>query len=493
MKTTFKFIIAAMAAISVFSSCQKELANETVNNTTGGVRTISVQFNNSTKATIDGFTPKFANDDAIRVSNTEKSEECTVSVDGSGNATFTTTLSGALTAIYPSAAAVLSSGEADAPIATSNNIKVPASQDGDVAKAIIAKAEIAVGSTSATFTSQTALFQITPPDGVKTFTITSLKPVVNGVARTGEAVAINTDGATDADKLVITVSNNDLTTFYVALKAGVNLSDLSFEYIIDATNGLGAMKGIPAKDIAAAGKTDATAANTKYTIDNTNWHPYVEIEMAVQPGYLMPPVTKTYKWATMNIGANSETEAGKYFAWGDIVGQTPSSSTFSPGFSWTTCPFQTAVATDWSNTKFNKYVPASDTSYLAKGFAGDNKEILDLADDAANANWGGSWRMPNRWEFIALASVKEWDSTNEGYKFGTSPNQIFFPLTGYGSGTDFRYPDYYGKYWSSSVSFDSGTPFYALYLSFGYDDDDEFNSYNFWYRYSGYPVRALSE
>ena len=100
MKTTFKFIIAAMAAISVFSSCQKELANETVNNTTGGVRTIAVQFDNSTKATLDGFTPKFANGDAIRVSNTEKSEECTVSVDGSGNATFTTTLSGDLN-IFP--------------------------------------------------------------------------------------------------------------------------------------------------------------------------------------------------------------------------------------------------------------------------------------------------------------------------------------------------------------------------------------------------------
>lgn len=423
MKTTFKFIIAAMAAVSVFSSCQKELANETVNNTTGGVRTIAVQFDNSTKATLDGFKPKFANGDAIRVSNTEKSEECTVTVDGSGNATFSTTLSGDLTAIYPSAAAVLSSGGADAPIATSNNIKVPASQDGDVAKAIIAKAGIADGRTSATFNVQTALFQITPPDGVKTFTITSLKPVVDGVARTGEAVAINTDGATDADKLVITVSNNDLTTFYVALKAGVNLSDLSFEYIIDATNGLGAMKGIPAKDIAAAGKTDATAANTKYTIGNTNWHPYVEIEMTVKQGYTDIYETHTYKWATMNIGATSATEAGKYFMWGETTGITPSGSSFSfpdskyysadnsswaqaKGFAWENCPWTNGTYVFSSEYKvfnvFTKYVPASQTSFLAEGFAGDNKEILDLADDAANANWGGSWRMPTKWEFLCF-------------------------------------------------------------------------------------------
>ena len=250
------------------------------------------------------------------------------------------------------------------------------------------------------------------------------------------------------------------------------------------------MKGIPAKDIAAAGKNDATAANTKYTIDNTNWHPYVEIEMAVQPGVGMPPEIKTYKWATMNIGANSETEAGKYFAWGDIVGQTPSSSTFSPGFSWTTCPFQTAVATDWPNAKFNKYVPASQTSYLAEGFAGDNKEILDLADDAAYANWGGSWRMPIKWEFIALISVKEWDSTNGGFKFGTFPNQIFIPLTGFGDGTDFKQAEDCGRYWSSSVSLDY--PFHALSLEF-YWDDDWFNGYTGNYRYLGYAVRALSE
>ena len=509
MKTTFKFIIAAMAAVSVFSSCQKELANETVNNTTGGVRTIAVQFDNSTKATLDGFTPKFANGDAIRVSNTEKSEECTVSVDGSGNATFTTTLSGALTAIYPSAAAVLSSGEADAPIATSNNIKVPASQDGDVAKAIIAKAGIADGRTSATFNVQTALFQITPPDGVKTFTITSLKPVVNGVARTGEAVAINTDGATDAAKLVITVSNNDLTTFYVALKAGVNLSDLSFEYITDATNGLGAMKGIPAKDIAAAGKTDATAANTKYTIDNTNWHPYVEIEMAVQPGVGMPAEIKTYKWATMNIGANSETEAGKYFMYGETTGITPSGSSFSfpdskyysadnsswaqaKGFAWENCPWTNGTYVFSSEYKvfnvFTKYV--SQTSFLAEGFACDNKEILDLADDAANANWGGSWRMPNRWEFHGL-TLKGWDYTNEGCKIGTSPNQIFLPLTGTGEGTDLKRAEDYCRYWSSSVSIDYPNGASHLYCNLAWDEDpDPFMGDD---RYRGHPVRALSE
>ena len=309
------------------------------------------------------------------------------------------------------------------------------------------------------------------------------------------------------------MDTSDLTTFYVALKAGVNLTDLSFEYIIDATNGLGAMKGIPAKDIAAAGMTDATAANTKYTIGNTNWHPYVEIEMAVQPGYRMDPVIKTYKWATMNIGANSETEAGKYFMYGETTGITPSGSSFSfpdskyyradnnswnqtKGFAWENCPWTkgTFILSSKENV-FTKYVFDSKTSYLAEGFAADNKEILDLADDAANANWGGSWRMPTKWEYYALTSVKEWDSTNEGFKFGTSPNQIFLPLTGYGLGTDLTNAEWYGDYWSSSVSVD--VPYRALSLSFDYDPDpNDDNGVNAFYgidRFRGFPVRALSE
>ena len=478
MKTTFKFIIAAMAAISVFSSCQKELANETANKTADGVRTISVQFDNSTKASLSGVTPTFTNNDKIRVSNTEKSEECTVSVDGSGNATFTTTLSGALTAIYPSAAAVLSSGEADAPIASSNNFKVPASQDGDVAKAIIAKAEIADGSTSATFTSQTALFQITPPSGATTFTVTSLKAVVSG-ARTGTATAINTEGADDAAKRVINVTVPSGGTAYVALKAGVNLSDLSFD-----AGGTYGMKGIPMSKI-STDATAATAANTKYTIGSSDWHPYVEIQMTING------VSKTYKWATMNIGATSATEAGKYFAWGETTGHAAATAlinafvfgTDNAGFAWKNCPF--AVG---GEAKFNKYVPTSKTSYLANGFTGDTKTVLDLADDAANANWGGSWRMPTKAEFQALASKKRGDFSS-GYNFGESDTQqIFLPAAGSGDGTDFCNASVYGSYWSSSL--DTRDPDYVSSLYFSYGGAGA-GGYDL--RYRGMSVRALSE
>ena len=478
MKTTFKFIIAAMAAISVFSSCQKELANESVSNTTDGVRTISVQFDNSTKASLSGFIPSFTNGDKIRVSNTEKSEECTVSVDGSDNATFTTTLSGALTAIYPSTAAVLSSGEADAPIASSNNFKVLATQDGTVEKAIIASATVAEGVTTATFNGVTALFEITPPSTAKKITVTSLKKVESG-SRTGTAADINTE---DTGKTVITVGDGsaDLPgTIYVALVPGVNLTDLSF----DAGEAVG-MKGIPASKI--TGKiVDATATNTKYTIGSSDWHPYVEIQMTING------VSKTYKWATMNIGATSATDNGDYFAWGETTGHaaaTASSNAFvfgtdNAGFAWKNCPF---AATD--NPTFNKYVPASQTSYLAEGFDGDTKTVLDLADDAANANWGGSWRMPTKAEFNALASeTKDWDSTNKGYTFGTSPNTIFLPAAGFGIGSGLYYVGDDGYYWSSSLGTDG--PYDACCLGFG---DGYASTYDY-YRCYGQSVRALSE
>ena len=161
------------------------------------------------------------------------------------------------------------------------------------------------------------------------------------------------------------------------------------------------------------------------------------------------------------------------------------------GFAWENCPWTNGTFVLFSKENvFTKYVPASQTSFLAEGFAGDNKEILDLADDAANANWGGSWRMPIKWEFHAL-TLKGWDPTNEGYKFGTSPNQIFIPLTGVGFGTDLNYAEDYGRYWSSSVSL--SYPDQALCLDFAYDDVDNIQAFWGWTRFRGHPVRALSD
>lgn len=515
MKTTFRFIIAATAAIAVFSSCQKELVGETVSNTTDGVRVISVQFDNSTKASLSGNTPTFTNNDKIRVSNTEKSEECTVSVDGSGNATFTTTLSGELTAIYPEAAADYTGS---GPI-SSQAFKVLATQTGKVEDAIIAKATIA--SNSATFTGVTALFEITPPSGATSFTITSLNKIGTDGQRSGTATSINTDGADDAKKCVITVEVPTGGTAYVSLVPGVNLTDLSFEYTTDDTHG--AMKGIPMKDITEGGNTDATAANTKYTIDDKNWHPYVTIGGK--------------KWATENIGATDSDPYGTYFMWGETNGIKPSASSFSfptskyytadnnswtqsSGFDWANCPWTNGTFNSSSNKNvFTKYTNSND---YAKSGTADNKTKLDLADDAAYANWGGAWRMPTggtdaNSDFTALAKAADEGYTsstlsytetiitgdapsNQGvyyynvsgtvgvYFVDNSSNKLFFPAAGGGNGTSLNGAGSIGRYWSSSLY--TSLPNYAYYLFIG---SSYVGPQYYDLRYYGRSVRPVSD
>ena len=515
MKTTFRFIIAAMAAIAVFSSCQKELANETANNTTDGVRVISVQFDNSTKATLSGVTPTFTNEDKIRVSNTEKSEECKVSVDGSGNATFTTTLSGELTAIYPEAAADYTGS---GPI-SSQAFKVLATQTGKVEDAIIAKATIA--SNSATFTGVTALFEITPPSGATSITITSLNKIDAATGRrsaTANAATINTTGEDDAAKRKITVGVVG-DKAYVSLVPGVNLTDLSF----DAGETYG-MKGIPASKI-TGGLVDETAANKKYTIGNSDntWHPYVTIGGK--------------KWATMNVGATDTDPYGTYFMWGETTGITRSGSTFSfPDakyysagnnswdqtvcFAWANCPWTNDVYNSPNKKNvFTKYIPSDQSVYWGGSDSPDNKTTLDLADDAAYANWGGPWRMPTggtdaNSDFTALAkaaksnyssgsispSSQEEVPTSQGvfyynvdgskglYFVDESGNKLFFLAAGYGDGTSLSYEGSRGRYCSSSLN--TGSPYDAYSLRFSSSSVDP-QGLN--YRCIGFSVRPVSD
>ena len=478
MKTTFRIIIASMAASAVLASCRKELNTENTAGPIDGVRTISVQFDNSTKACFDGLTPKFENGDKIMVANATESKECTVSVEGN-NVTFTTDLTGALTAIYPEGAAVLAGG--DGSTLVDPGYKVPATQDG---KAIIAKATIGAEETGANFVCQTAVFEITPPAGATSITIKSLKPIGTDGQRSGTAEAINTDGADDAAKCVITVDVRTDGKAYASLKAGVKLSDLSF----DAGPTYG-MKGIPTSVVTAASKPNATASNTRYSIGNADgsWHPYVEITMN----------SKTYKWAKMNVGATEETglnSYGKYFSWAEVSGHAPSSGSFESDFASFDHSDERYPDT-WNAALF--FNDCNTPYYDGSDYSGSDynnstgKTVLDLADDAANANWGGSWRMPTKAEFDALCSeIISWDSTNKGYKFGTYPSQIFLPAAGgsTGDGKDLCEVGADGCYWTSSLF--SGDSSAASYLYF-------FEGSAYTYiptgRYIGQSVRALSE
>ena len=186
---------------------------------------------------------------------------------------------------------------------------------------------------------------------------------------------------------------------------------------------------------------------------DANGHEYVDL--GLPSGVL---------WATCNVGADSPEEYGDYFAWGETE---PKDYYYLDSYKW------------YSNNEFTKYCTDSDYGTV------DNKTILELSDDAANANWGGDWRMPTKEDQDELRSECTWTWTTQngvnGYKVTskTNGNSIFLPAAGGRFDSDLRSAGSEGCYASSSLSSYS----YAAYnLGFNSDDVDWYNSERFFGR-----------
>lgn len=177
------------------------------------------------------------------------------------------------------------------------------------------------------------------------------------------------------------------------------------------------------------------------------------------------------KWANMNVGATAVGEYGQFFAWGETTGY---GSDTSDGRSF-----------DSSSYTFS-----------------ENPTTLAAANDAATANWGGSWRMPTKAEWEELKNMSNcswtWKSSSEsGYgvagflvtslKSGYTSNSIFLPVAGYRSDSDLNSQGEYGGYWSSSLHEDDSA--FAWYFHFQSGDSNVYDSHR--RRYFGYSVRAV--
>ena len=192
---------------------------------------------------------------------------------------------------------------------------------------------------------------------------------------------------------------------------------------------------------------------------NTGNHEYVDLGLSV-------------KWATCNVGANAPEEYGDYFAWGET---------------------QPKTTYDWSTYKWCNGSYDTQTKYCTDSYYGtvDNKTQLELSDDAARANWGGSWRMPTTEEQQELINNCTWTWTTQngvnGYKVTSKKNgnSIFLPAAGYRSGSSLYYAGSYGNYWSSSLYTDGPNSAYGLYF-----DSDGVGWYN-GNRYCGQSVRPV--
>ena len=105
------------------------------------------------------------------------------------------------------------------------------------------------------------------------------------------------------------------------------------------------------------------------------------------------------KWATMNVGASSVMDYGKYYAWGETKAYGEEDQTNSRNYQ--NAGSYTKSYYDWSTYKwsdddlFNKYTTT-------------NEMALAPEDDAAVQNWGGAWRMPTNAEQDELVSNCYW-------------------------------------------------------------------------------------
>ena len=179
-----------------------------------------------------------------------------------------------------------------------------------------------------------------------------------------------------------------------------------------------------------------------FDLDEIDGHRYVDLGLSV-------------KWATCNVGADSPEDYGDYFAWGETK---PKSTYNESTYKW----YQ---GDSYDLTKY-----CTDRDYGTV----DNKTQLDLSDDAAHVNWGGSWRMPTYDEWTELKEKCTWtwhrhtyyyDDEVVGYEVTSkiNGNSIFLPAAGYRDDSRL-FPG--GYYWSSSLF--TKFPFCAWSMGFDF-------------------------
>lgn len=497
MKKSYSFAIAAIfAALMSIPSCSY-LEEPGKNENTGkepGTRTVNLCFP-QTKTTLDGYQPVWSAGDQIILADGTGTETYTVSAEDEGKTKITipTKLTEKITAVYPSDVAVVEEEH------TIKGIKVSANQDGSFAKANICLAVEDDESSNLMFKNQTAVIKVRVPAGTTKLTVTSLGKIgENGQRGTAakDVVSIN-DAGSAPDCNVTTVSGDNAfdgdCCFVSVLVVDDNplyLTDLNFdvEYTDGSKETHKAQGGFSPLSIKAAGVADPYTYKVKkndlHTLAASSLHEYVVVGEG----------EKARKWATMNIGATSKTDYGDYFAWGatevaydNLTGGTftfkstkPSSYVYSNGYVGAWTPDK---GFDVKNTPYYD----GDIYSASKYNNGSGKKVLDLCDDAAFWNWGGSWRMPTIGEFAAIKETKsDWAS---GYSFGSGSNTFFLPAAGYGIDKQLMSAGTIGRYWSSSLYSASGEHSKGQYLHCP-NGDVVITGLS---RDSGLSVRALSE
>ena len=167
-------------------------------------------------------------------------------------------------------------------------------------------------------------------------------------------------------------------------------------------------------------------------------------------------------WCEHNVGATTPYEHGLYFSWGNVTGHAEGS-----GY-------------DFSDAVYAQTDGAALTGNIAVG----------NTYDMARHNMGAPWRLPTSGEFKELNDNCDSEWTDEDGVAGRrwtsriNGNSIFFPASGFYSGTSLSSRGTSGNYWSSTFSSESN----ARYLHFNASSvNPQGNSY----RRLGFTVRAV--
>ena len=223
------------------------------------------------------------------------------------------------------------------------------------------------------------------------------------------------------------------------------------------------------------GNTDNPRVIT-VTQDESYTAVFVEKTMKDGHEYVDLGLPSGLKWATCNVGATKPEEYGYYFAWGEVKPKEV--------YDW-----EMYEHCDLSYIYLTKY--CNNSSYGKNGFT-DNKSILDPEDDAATANWRGSWRMPTDVEMTELKEKCTWTwITQNGVKghkvVGSNGNSIFLPATGWMRDSSLDAAGSKGYYWTSSLS--HVVQSYAECIIFGNYSPESYTSV----RCYGLPVRPVCQ
>lgn len=186
-----------------------------------------------------------------------------------------------------------------------------------------------------------------------------------------------------------------------------------------------------------------------------------KVEEVIQSKYEYVDMGLSVKWATCNVGATKPEEVGHYFAWGET---RPKSH-----YDWSTYKY----CFNGSKRKITKY--NIDPKYGNNKYI-DNDTILNISDDAAYVNFGGSWRMPTKKEWLELKNnctvTYEWQKGLLRLTSKVNGNSIFFTTGGL---RGYKHSDpSFGCYWLADIY--SHKPYRAALIWF-------FRDYSFTYLY----------